>query len=194
MPAVVQAAQATGIDPGIIGGWALRENSFDTFMDNCHDWEFNPNTPCYYWDVDWQVGYGNHVATGLYWLDDAINAMHHGFYTSQIGQQVINASATRYSPTWGGVVKLTYPSSTFPNVSLGTIQYYANGGSQYYRQLASILMKDDAIGCFLIAQNFKYNIGVNSSLAWHMEQWGGYYDRQKVVDAIKAVYDAGIYQ
>jgi hypothetical protein len=194
MPAVVQAAQSTGVDPGIIGGWALRENSFDSFMDNCRNSEYDPNTPCNYWGGDWQVGYGNHVATGLYWLDDAFKAIHYGFYTPQIGQQVINASATRYSPVLRSAVKITYPSSTFPNVPLSTIQYYANAGSQYYRQLASILMKDDAIGAYLIARNFHDNIGVNGSLAWRMEQWGPYYNRQSVINGIKAIYDAGIYQ
>jgi hypothetical protein len=70
----------------------------------------------------------------------------------------------------------------------------AEVGDVASRARAATLMKDDAIGTYLIARNFKDNFGFNNRLAGTMAGWGSYYNPQIVINAIKAVYDAGIYR
>ncbi len=180
LPHAIKAAEFTGTDLGITGMWAWLENNFDTFSENCSGSDANPNTPCYQWGYNWQVGYGLHVANSLHSLKDAMRLMHPNDSVQSVGQAVINASLSRSRA-------ITYPETTFPNFSLDTLIQGANNGDNKMRARVATLMKDDAIGTYLVAQRFK-ELGINSTLATRMQNWppAGYYDKQKLLNTISA--------
>ncbi|MBU2632842.1 transglycosylase SLT domain-containing protein, partial [Patescibacteria group bacterium] len=193
MPHAVKVASLLNIDIGWIGMWAWIEDSFNTYMDNCRDSEYNPNTYCSGWGGQWQVGYGNHPAYMLGYLKSAISAMHPGKTVQQIGQGVIDNSNVqdKYS---GKFRPITTPA-TFPNKTADEILSGANRGSSESRMLLGILMKDDAIGTYLIGQHFKDLTSQHrGKLASVMNRWtsGGYYAPQKIINYIAGIYNVGI--
>ncbi|MBI2443154.1 MAG: transglycosylase SLT domain-containing protein, partial [Candidatus Levybacteria bacterium] len=196
-PLAQQAASATGVDIGIIGMWPWLEGSFVPF-DNC-DREHNlagsvgdadHNTQCPYWGGAWQVGLGLHPAYTHMFVKEAFDTMYNGHDNAtvqKVGNNVITNMRNRHGVT------LSIISNPFPNVSLDTIITGAVNGDLQMRNLLTTLMKDDAIGIYMIARHFRDNVGVNSGLASKMEGWSSsYYNRQKIVNYIKGVYDAGV--
>ncbi|MCL4354885.1 M15 family metallopeptidase [Patescibacteria group bacterium] len=186
MKHAAKAAQITGTDIGIIGMWPIYEGNPSTFYDNCNDGkkggDFNPNTICLF--NNWQVGYGVRPMETLSYLQEAFDNMHPGESVQSVGQAVINESATRDPKN-----KITN-LSTFPNVGIDDIVKNAKNDSQK-RLLAGILMKDDAIGTFVVAKVFR---GIQGpSMASTMKGWSeSYYKPQKIINYIKGVYDAGL--
>lgn len=190
---VAKASTATGVDPGIIGMWPYVETGGSwTPFDNCkqeNGGDGDPNTQCTLWGDDWQVGPGNHLAYTYTFLPEAFDVMYgsqDNATVQKVGQSVIDNHPQRFGKP------LTIVSS-FPNVSLSSIIEGAVKGDMSSRNLMATLMKDDAIGVYLIARHFKDNIGINSGLAAKMEGWSSeYYGRQKIINHIKAIYDAGV--
>lgn len=194
---VADASNATGVDPGIIGMWPYVETQGSWVpFDNCNQelngglgGDSNPNTQCPLWGDYWQVGPGNHLAHTHMFLADAFEAM----YGSQdnetvqsVGQSVIDSHTERF----GSPLTIV---TTFPNRSLSSIVDDAVSGDMTSRTLMATLMKDDAIGVYLIARHFRDNKGLDSGLADEMEGWSSsYYDKQKIINHIKAIYDAGV--
>lgn len=195
--AVAKASSATGVDPGIIGMWPYVETQGSWVpFDNCNQelnggfgGDSNPNTQCPLWGDYWQVGPGNHLAYTHSFIPEAFDVMYgsqDNETVQQVGQSVIDSHTERFGSP------LTIVTS-FPNRSLSSIIDDAVGGDLTSRTLMATLMKDDAIGVYLIARHFKDNIGINSGLASKMEGWSSsYYGRQKIVNHIKAIYDAGV--
>lgn len=195
-PLAQKAASATNVDIGIIGMWPWLEGSFVPF-DNC-DKEHNVgsigdsdhNTQCPYWDGEWQVGLGLHPAYTHMFVKDAFDTMYGGHDNAkvqQIGQQVLNNMKSRYG------VSLTLVPNPFPSESIDTIISGSLNGNLRMRNLLTTLMKDEALGVYMVARHFKDNIGVDSGMASQMEGWSSsYYNRQKIVNYIKGIYDAGV--
>jgi hypothetical protein len=197
-PLAMKAAQATGVDIGIIGMWAWIESTFNPFMENC-DKEHNhgrdkgddgdPNTPCTEWGDYWQVGLGIHPAYVINYLDEAFRSMYGSNSDEtvpQVGQSVLDKSKT------GGHILITIISS-FPSRSLRDIVASAKRGEQHARVLLTTLMKDEAIGVYLIAKHFKHNVQLDAGTAQRMQRWSRKYDSynpQKIINLIKATYDA----
>lgn len=190
MPHAVKASSLLGIDIGWVGMWAWVEDSFNTYMDNCRDNEYDPNTYCTGWNGQWQVGYGNHPAYMINYLKPAMSAMHPGKSAQQIGQKVIEDS--KIQEKYSGKFRPITNPSTFPNKTADEIISGAKNGNQESRILLGILMKDDAVGTYLVAQHFKDLTSQHrENLASVMNRWtsGGYYAPQKIIN-----YIAGIYQ
>lgn len=195
-PHAEKAAAIVGVDIGFIGMWALLENSITTYMDNCLDDEFDPNTPCPGWGGNWQVGYGMHPAHDMTRIEEAMNAMHPGKTLKQIGDQVIRESSQQDKYPAGSRIPfapITNPPS-FPDVTIGEVIAGANSGNGEMRHLLGVILKDDAIGAYVLAKKFKSYVDSNSSLtvAARMEGWGAYYDRNKVINYIAGIYNSGI--
>lgn len=194
MNQAVLAGKLTNMNPAFIAAWAERENDFDTLMDNCGDRDFNPNSPCYLWGYSWQVGYGVHVGVSIDKLHEATSRMHPELTETNIGQRVIDESKWRYTPTYHKVAPLTYPSKVYTESDLNDIVKSAKAGNSAARAQVATLMKDDGVGMYLIALNFRDIIGMNSGTAAKMAGWSVHYSRQTMINTIKAIYDAGLYQ
>lgn len=195
-PNAEKAASIVGVDIGFIGMWALLENSITTYMDNCLDEEFDPNTPCPGWGGNWQVGYGMHPAHDMTRIEEAMNAMHPGKTLKQIGDQVIRESSQQDKYVPGSRIPfapITNPSS-FPDVTIGEVIAGANSGNGEMRHLLGVILKDDAIGAYVLAKKFKSYVDSNNELtvAARMEGWGAYYDRNKVINYVAGIYNSGI--
>lgn len=198
-PHAEKAAAIVGVDIGFIGMWALLENRITTYMDNCLDDEFDPNTYCSGWGGNWQVGYGMHPAYEYVYVQEAIDHMHPGKTIKQIGDQVIQESKIQEKYVPGSIIPfapITNPSS-FPDITLNDILTGANNGDSEKRHLLGILLKDDAIGAYLLAKKFRSYVDSNDtfSVANRMEGWdtnNGYYDRQKISNYIAGIYNSGI--
>jgi len=195
LPHAIKAANVTGVDIGVIGMWPFLEGGFVPF-DNCDsehrvssDGDDNHNTECFLWGDYWQIGLANHPAYTYQFVESAFDTMyrdHSDEIVQEVGQRVIDESPTRAG------VQYTYVSE-FPTVPLSTIVDRSAPAiaDHEMRNLLSILMKDDAIGMYLIARHFKENIGLDSGMAAQMEGWDStYYNRQKIINYIKAIYDA----
>ncbi len=198
MPHAVKAAEMIDSDAGLVGlasMWAWIEDHFNTYMDNCNDSDFDPNSPCPYFGREWQVGYGNHPRDEIENLKEAIEKMYPASTSIQsIGQRVIDQSKTRDTRSKA----ITFEGGKFP--SDVTIDMIVNGyiaGDRRSHELAGILFKDDAIGTYLVVKKFKTYVDNNGviSIADRMESWSSsYYNRQKVVNLIAGVYNAGFNQ
>ncbi len=189
LPEASKVASLTGVDIGILGMWPFIEGThYDQFYDNCNDGkngeDYNPNTPCLF--DNWQVGYGVRPMEQISLLQDAITNMHPGETVQQIGQAVLDQAKAAGAP-------LTYPDNgTFPDVSIGDIITGAQNGNGPMRARLGTLMMDRGIGTYILGRSFQGSLGPN--LASTMEGWDshGYYDKQKVINYIKAIYDAGV--
>ncbi|OGH10132.1 MAG: hypothetical protein A2152_01935 [Candidatus Levybacteria bacterium RBG_16_35_6] len=176
-------AQDTGVDVGILGMWPLYESIPSTFYDNCIDKPTNPNNACLV--NNWQVGYGVRPMETYGYLNEAIQKTHPGETVQSIGQLVITASQddSRYKIT---------AVAAFPNTSLDKIISGAKSKDPKSRIMLGVLMKDPKIGAYVLAKVFQGDIG--SRLASNMAGWSksGYYQPQRIINYIKAVYDSGI--
>lgn len=184
------AATATKTDIGIIGMWALKENDFDTFMDNCADRDSNPNTPCPSWGSNWQVGLGIHPGNMLWAYEDAFRAMYgnsNNTTVQQVGQSVLVAARIARRP-------ITIVSNPFPTISLNDTINSAKIGNQNSRLLLATLAKDPAIGLYLVGAHFgPKDLGANKGkLAEVMNAWRpkGAFTPQRISNLIKMIYDA----
>lgn len=189
LPQAEKVSGITGVDIGILGMWPFIEGiHYNQFYDNCNDGkgasgDYNPNTPC---PVDnWQVGYGVRPMEQYTRLQDALSQMHPGETVQQVGQEVLDESKTAGTP-------LTYPDNgTFPDVSIDQITKGAKNGDPAMRARLGTLMMDKGIGTYILGKLFQGSLGPN--LASTMEGWdSSYYARQKVINYVKAIYDAGI--
>ena len=180
MPFAIKASQLTNVDVGVLGMWPIYEGIPSVFTDNCQDSSYNPNRVCP--DSNWQVGYGVRPMETLNYLQEAFDEMHPGESVQAVGQKVIDESGAVNPKN-----KITSPS-TFPNTTIADIVKNASSNSQK-KLLAGILMKDRAISTYVLAKVFQGLQGPN--MASKM-QWNSNYKPQKIVNYIKAVYDAGI--
>ena len=198
MQAAIKASGATGVDVGIIGFWSFYEGiNYDATYDNCNKegsegpaGDSDMNTPCGY--TNWQVGNGIRPAEQVSVFDSAFKAMYGNSDTAtvqRVGQGVIDTIAKNYA------TKITYPSSTFPNISLQSIQ--ANMGDMATRTWAGHLTRDDGISMYILASIFRGSAAPDpSGFADSLMYDGGcascFYNKQRIINTIKAVYDAGL--
>jgi hypothetical protein len=203
----LRASQITGVDAGILGMWPwLEGTNYNNYYDNCNDPNSRPylsdadydgNTPCPY--LNWQVSYGVRPMETLDYIKSALEDMHPGKTAQEVGQGVIDRSFE--------TDVITYPGSTFPSLTIDEIlagiergvgpdagkddrQRRPSDEDQEMRGWIAILLKDEAIGTYVLAKVFEGRIG--PSLADIMEGWSAYYNRQKVINYIYAMYKAGI--
>lgn len=186
----MKASLATGTDIGFIGMWPLKENGFNTFMDNCADTDSNPNTPCSSWGSNWQVGLGIHPGNMLWAYEDGVRAMYgnsNNITVQQIGQSVLDAARAAGKP-------ITIVSNPFPTISLNATINSAKTGDQNSRLLLATLAKDPAIGLYLVGAHFgPHDLGANKGkLAEVMNAWRpkGAFTPQRISNLIKTIYDA----
>lgn len=186
----MKASSATGTDIGFIGMWALKENNFNTFMDNCADTDSNPNTPCSSWGSNWQVGFGVHPGNMPWAYEDAFLAMYgnsNNITVQQVGQNVLDAARAAGK-------SITIVSNPFPTISLNATINSAKTGDQNSRLLLATLAKDPAIGLYLVGAHFgPRDLGANKGkLAEVMNAWRpkGAFTPQRISNLIKAIYDA----
>lgn len=203
-PHAQKAAQIVGVDVGLIGMWPWLESQITT-LDNCGDSDHDPNTLCNWNDTLWQVGWGIFPEWESVYLQEAVDAMRPGETLQQIGNRVISESQELKA---GGkrcpkdewyesvICKPYNPSYTFPNVTSvnDLISKGKNGDLEAQKQVA-LLMKDDAIGAYILAKKFKSYVDNNSNkkVADLMAGWPPYtpYQPQNVVNYIAGVYAAG---
>jgi len=190
----IKAGGIIEVDPGMIGSWAFIEGDINTFYDNCDDGkyggDYDPNTPCFPHDgKNWQIGYGIRPLDG--WQDDlqeAVNKMYSpGANIAQIGQAVIDNSKTRSK------TPITYPSVFPPDKTIQDIVNGSKGGDKLSRQLLGILIKDDAIGTYLVGKDMKGYADLGAKMAGDF-QWpkgNPYYAPSKLTNYFDAVYRAG---
>lgn len=175
--AILKAAGIIGIDPGLIGAWSFFEGiNYDPAVDNCDDGrngeDTNPLTRCGN-TSNWQVGgVGIRPSEQLGVLAEAFEQM----YGSSDASTVQRVGQDVYSKIGR--------SGTFPSISA------AEAASSFSSNpdLAGDLMRDWQIGAYILAKLFK---SYGNSVADTMERWSPeYYNRQKYINWVKALYDA----
>ncbi len=170
----------TKVEAGMLGGWFLHEQNPNTFYDNCNDKPTNPNTPCY--SNNWQVGYGVRPMETEQFLENAIKAMHPDKEPSQIIQDVIAASKAR-----GGEYAITTNISIPEGITTSDIVQGAEKGDGNSRLLIGILMKDDAIGTYILTKVLEWYAGPN--MAKDFDSWpGNFHNPQDVSNSFSAAY------
>jgi len=209
------------MDPEMAGGWVLLEQIPNTFYDNCNDGkgdtgDYNSDTPCYPQDKyhkNWQVGYGIRPLEQYNRLKKAIEKMYPpGKSIKEIGDAVIEASKAR-----GGKYTINTASPFTGDITLDNLEdkiikpaRKEDKAFSAQRQMLGILMKDDAIGAYIITEIIRDYmqggvVGLNStSMATTFAGWCSnnitdpennsacYYNNQKVSNAFAAAYQAGI--
>jgi hypothetical protein len=188
--AAVKAAQLTGVDAGIIGFWSFYEGvNYDYAYNNCVNTSVSINEPC--GSNNWQTGnFAAQPANAAAYLQEAFDKMYGGHddaTVQKVGQAVVDAVPQRDPGQ-----KITYPSTTFPKTSLQALINGFNSGDLASRAWVSNLARDDALGAYIQAKVFKAQ-GLDAGFADSMLYDGGvYYNKQKIVNTIQAVYDAGL--
>lgn len=187
----VQAGEILGVDPGLIGHWSFLEGiNYNISFNNCNDTgdRYNPNQPCSV--NNWQLGHGVRPAETVKYLREAFEEMYGDASPEtiqRVGQGVLNKMKERYPDK-----AITKPTSTFPRLTIDELE---NGmGQEDTRMWVGHLMRDDALYAYLIAKILKYHVDETQPLAEVMLGWGpdDHYAPQRVINFIKAVYDAGL--
>ena len=205
-PHAQKAAALVGIDAGFIGMWPYLESQFSSQLDNCGDLDHDPNTLCDWRSTLWQVGWGIFPEFESVYLKEAIEKMRPGESVQQVGQRVVLNSesfvpgGTRCPKDEWYEANICSPydkSYKFPNVTSvdDLIARGHNGDLEAQKQVAT-LMKDDAVGAYIVAKKFKNYVDNNTTtkVADLMASWPPHttYQPQSVVNYLAGIYSAGV--